>query len=74
MKILQTFPDDEFGGDEAKMGEDGEEGGGWDVDDDIELPADLDLPATPTTAGGEGFFVPPTKGTTQAQVLGSSIV
>ncbi|WAR05033.1 COPA-like protein [Mya arenaria] len=63
------FEDDEFGGEEAGVGgEDGTEGGGWDVDDeDLELPADLDLPATPT-GGGEGFFVPPTKGTSQAQV------
>lgn len=58
-----------FGGDgldeEGIAGGD-EEGGGWDVDDDLELPADLDV--GPTTDGGEGYFVPPTKGTSQAQV------
>ena len=45
------------------------EGGGWDVgDDDLELPADLDVgPAA--TGGGEGYFVPPTKGTSQSQVI-----
>ena len=54
------------GGDDVKIGGDDEEGGGWDVDDDLELPPDLDVPSTPT--GGEGFFVPPTKGTSQSQV------
>ncbi|ESO90102.1 hypothetical protein LOTGIDRAFT_218145 [Lottia gigantea] len=43
------------------------EGGGWDVgDDDLELPADLDV--GPVSTGEDGFFVPPTKGTSQAQV------
>ncbi|XP_077985035.1 coatomer subunit alpha-like isoform X2 [Glandiceps talaboti] len=47
-----------------------EEGGGWDVgDDDLELPADLDIGPLPTGGSGEdGYFVPPTKGTSQAQV------
>lgn len=61
-----------FGGegldDEALVGA-SSEGGGWDVgDDDLELPPDLDV--GPATAGGgeEGFFVPPTKGTSQTQV------
>jgi coatomer protein complex subunit alpha (xenin) len=45
------------------------EGGGWDVDDDdLELPADLDVGGPATGAGEEGYFVPPTKGTSQAQV------
>ncbi|XP_069119880.1 coatomer subunit alpha-like isoform X1 [Argopecten irradians] len=60
--------DDGFGGD--GMDEDdigtGEDGGGWDVDD-VELPTDLDIGTTPV-AGEEGFFVPPTKGQSQAQV------
>ncbi|CAH1774502.1 unnamed protein product [Owenia fusiformis] len=45
-----------------------EEGGGWDVgDDDLELPADLDVgPSAGSEA--EGYFVPPTKGTSQGQV------
>lgn len=43
-------------------GADDDEGGGWDVDDDdLELPADLDLPDMPASEG-EGYFVPPTKG------------
>lgn len=41
---------------------DGAAGGGWDVDDDdLELPADLDI-APDDGAHGEGFFVAPTKG------------
>lgn len=44
-----------------------EEGAGWEVDDaDLELPPDLDV--GPATAGEEGYFVPPTKGTSPAQV------
>lgn len=61
------FIEDGFGGDDVEIGEKDEEGGGWDVDDDLELPPDLDVPSTPT-AGGEGYFVPPTKGTSQGQV------
>ncbi|KAK3106032.1 hypothetical protein FSP39_011311 [Pinctada imbricata] len=66
--------DDEggFGGegldDEALVGGD-EEGGGWDVgDDDLELPADLDIGPSSAGGGEEGYFVPPTKGTSQSQV------
>ncbi|XP_067685540.1 coatomer subunit alpha-like [Haliotis asinina] len=52
--------------DEDLVGGEGE-GGGWDVgDDDLELPPDLDVGPTPT--GDEGYFVPPTKGTSQTQV------
>ena len=41
--------------------EEGETGGGWDVDDeDLDLPPDLEI--TVDVGGGEGFFVPPTKG------------
>ncbi|ODM99965.1 Coatomer subunit alpha [Orchesella cincta] len=36
------------------------EGGGWDIDDDIELPPDVEVHAS--DAGNEGFFVAPTKG------------
>ncbi|XP_064607662.1 coatomer subunit alpha-like [Liolophura sinensis] len=48
----------------------GGEDGGWDVgDDDLELPPDLDVgPAAGGGSGDEGYFVPPTKGTSQAQV------
>ncbi|XP_048728495.1 coatomer subunit alpha-like [Ostrea edulis] len=66
--------DDEggFGGegldDEALVGA-SEEGGGWDVgDDDLELPPDLDMGPAAIGGGEEGFFVPPTKGTSQTQV------
>ncbi|KAK2187376.1 hypothetical protein NP493_168g04047 [Ridgeia piscesae] len=67
-----VLDDDGFGvppegmDDEALVGGD-EEGAGWDVgDDDLELPPDLDIAAG---GGGEdGFFVPPTKGTSQTQV------
>lgn len=45
------------------------EGGAWDVEDeDLELPADLELAGPATGIGEEGFFVPPSKGTSQAQV------
>ncbi|XP_076455879.1 coatomer subunit alpha-like [Babylonia areolata] len=45
------------------------EGGAWDVEDeDLELPPDLDMGAAATGTGEEGYFVPPTKGTSQAQV------
>ncbi|CAL1531227.1 unnamed protein product [Lymnaea stagnalis] len=43
------------------------EEGGWDVED-LELPVDLDVGAAATGAGEEGYFVPPSKGTSQAQV------
>lgn len=42
--------------------EEGDTGGGWDVDDDdLDLPADLDI-AVDVGGVGEGYFVPPTKG------------
>ncbi|KAK2573204.1 Coatomer subunit alpha [Acropora cervicornis] len=45
-----------------------EEGGGWDVgDEDLVLPADLDVGLASGT-GDEGYFVPPVKGTSQSQV------
>uniref|UniRef100_H2YWH8 Uncharacterized protein n=1 Tax=Ciona savignyi TaxID=51511 RepID=H2YWH8_CIOSA len=57
--------DDEF--QDADDGGAGE-GGGWDVDDDdLDLPADLDI-AVDVGGDGEGYFVAPTKGTTQTQV------
>ncbi|XP_058556945.1 coatomer subunit alpha [Neofelis nebulosa] len=54
-------------GDDA-LGRGQEEGGGWDVEEDLELPPELDVP--PGTAGGadDGFFVPPTKGTSPTQI------
>uniref|UniRef100_A0A2K5S7W9 COPI coat complex subunit alpha n=1 Tax=Cebus imitator TaxID=2715852 RepID=A0A2K5S7W9_CEBIM len=54
-------------GDDA-LGKGQEEGGGWDVEEDLELPPELDI--SPGAAGGaeDGFFVPPTKGTSPTQV------
>ena len=50
------------------MGEEGEEPeeAGWDVDDDLELPDDLG--DVPVAAGEDGYYVPPTKGTSLSQV------
>ncbi|XP_033632852.1 coatomer subunit alpha-like [Asterias rubens] len=62
------------GGDEFEdaemMGGGDDEDGGWDVgDDDLELPADLEIAGGPMAGSGEeGYFVPPVKGTNQAQV------
>lgn len=53
-----------------KAEEDGEEGdegeGGWDVEDDLELPEDLGATGL-AVAGEEGYFVPPTKGNPPSQ-------
>lgn len=70
--VLLCVTEGGFGGegldDEALVGA-SEEGGGWDVgDDDLELPADLDVGPAASGGGEEGFFVPPTKGTSQSQV------
>lgn len=65
--------DAQLGFEEAMPGEEdaeevppaGQEGDGWDVgDEDLDLPPDLE--ATPTAE--EGYFVPPTKGVSQAQI------
>ncbi|XP_059529883.1 coatomer subunit alpha isoform X2 [Myotis daubentonii] len=54
-------------GDDA-LGKGQEEGGGWEVEEDLELPPELDIP--PAAGGAEdGFFVPPTKGTSPTQLL-----
>nr|KAF6315929.1 COPI coat complex subunit alpha [Pipistrellus kuhlii] len=53
-------------GDDA-LGKGQEEGGGWEVEEDLELPPELDIP--PAAGGAEdGFFVPPTKGTSPTQI------
>ncbi len=69
---------DDEGGDgfqDAEGGED-EDGAGWDVDDDLDLPADLD-PGAGGPGGGAGasgedgdesYFVAPTKGTNPCQM------
>lgn len=53
---------------EGVEGEEEEEGeGGWDVEDDLDLPEDLgDI--GPAVSGEEGYFVPPTKGNAPSQV------
>ncbi|NXW77438.1 COPA protein, partial [Hirundo rustica] len=53
---------------EEGAGKGPEEGGGWEVEEDLDLPPDLDVPAGPAGAAEDGFFVPPTKGTSPAQV------
>ncbi|CAI9735621.1 coatomer subunit alpha-like isoform X1 [Octopus vulgaris] len=63
--------DDDFMPAESGLDEDAagdKEGDGWDVDEELELPADLDLGPVPSMGGEEGYFVPPTKGTSQTQV------
>uniref|UniRef100_A0A673L6L9 Coatomer subunit alpha-like n=1 Tax=Sinocyclocheilus rhinocerous TaxID=307959 RepID=A0A673L6L9_9TELE len=54
-------------GDEGAIGK--EEGGGWDVEEDLDLPPELDVPSVGGGgAEGDGFFVPPTKGTSTTQM------
>uniref|UniRef100_A0A8B9NB68 Coatomer subunit alpha n=2 Tax=Accipitrinae TaxID=8955 RepID=A0A8B9NB68_9AVES len=53
---------------EEGLGKGQEEGGGWEVEEDLDLPPELDVPAGPAGAAEDGFFVPPTKGTSPAQV------
>lgn len=64
--------DDEGGvlEEEGDLLEGDEEGGGWDVDaEDLELPPDLEVDATANFGGeGEGYYVPPTPGTSPQQV------
>ncbi|KAI1229973.1 Coatomer subunit alpha, partial [Lamprotornis superbus] len=53
---------------EEGTGKGQEEGGGWEVEEDLDLPPELDVPAGPAGVAEDGFFVPPTKGTSPAQV------
>ncbi|NXA57223.1 COPA protein, partial [Nothocercus julius] len=53
---------------EEGVGKGQEEGGGWEVEEDLDLPPELDVPAGPAGGAEDGFFVPPTKGTSPAQV------
>ncbi|NXM92984.1 COPA protein, partial [Sylvia borin] len=55
-----------FGEEGAGKGQ--EEGGGWEVEEDLDLPPELDVPSGPAGTAEDGFFVPPTKGTSPAQV------
>uniref|UniRef100_A0A3Q2WH70 Coatomer subunit alpha n=1 Tax=Haplochromis burtoni TaxID=8153 RepID=A0A3Q2WH70_HAPBU len=53
------------------LGEEGlgkEEGGGWDVEEDLDLPPELDVPVGAGGGTEDGFFVPPTKGTSPTQM------
>ncbi|KAM7379705.1 hypothetical protein PAMP_005239 [Pampus punctatissimus] len=53
------------------LGDDGvvkEEGGGWDVEEDLDLPPELDLPVGAGGGAEDGFFVPPTKGMSPTQM------
>ncbi|XP_012517332.1 PREDICTED: coatomer subunit alpha isoform X1 [Propithecus coquereli] len=54
-------------GDDA-LGKGQEEGGGWDVEEDLELPPELDIPSGAAGGAEDGFFVPPTKGTSPTQI------
>ncbi|MED6268154.1 hypothetical protein CHARACLAT_019377, partial [Characodon lateralis] len=45
-----------------------EEGGGWDIDEEVELPPELDVPAGAGGSTEDGFFVPPTKGMSPTQM------
>ena len=53
---------------EDVLGKGQEEGGGWDVEEDLELPPELDVPSGVSGSAEDGFFVPPTKGTSPTQV------
>merc|ERR1739838_327144 len=48
---------DALGGDDEEG-----EGGGWEVDDDLELPPDLDGGVASAVSGEDGFYVPPPRG------------
>uniref|UniRef100_A0A674MXP7 COPI coat complex subunit alpha n=1 Tax=Takifugu rubripes TaxID=31033 RepID=A0A674MXP7_TAKRU len=45
-----------------------EEGGGWEVEEDLDLPPELDVPAGGAGRAEDGFFVPPTKGISPTQM------
>ncbi|KAJ8268561.1 hypothetical protein COCON_G00137330 [Conger conger] len=45
-----------------------EDGGGWEVEEDLDLPPELELPAGAGGGAEDGFFVPPTKGISPAQM------
>uniref|UniRef100_A0A8C4XDQ3 Coatomer subunit alpha n=1 Tax=Erpetoichthys calabaricus TaxID=27687 RepID=A0A8C4XDQ3_ERPCA len=68
--VFYCLPSDGFVDAHEGLGEEGgkEEGGGWEVDEDLDLPPELEI--SPGSGGGteDGFFVPPTKGTGPAQV------
>uniref|UniRef100_UPI00398F0CAA coatomer subunit alpha n=1 Tax=Pristiophorus japonicus TaxID=55135 RepID=UPI00398F0CAA len=55
-----------FGEDGAGRGQ--EEGAGWDVEEDLELPPELDISAGTGGSAENGFYVSPSKGLSPAQV------
>ncbi|KAJ0011557.1 hypothetical protein NQD34_012532, partial [Periophthalmus magnuspinnatus] len=55
-----------FGEDGALVKDEG--GGGWEVEEDLDLPPELDLPAASGGGAEDGFFVPPTKGMSPSQM------
>lgn len=59
--------DEEGGVDSIEDHDAKEEGGGWDVEDDLELPPELEATVSGAAAGEEGYFVPPTRGTSHVQ-------
>ena len=73
---VSLSPDEVGGGGGVREGgEGGEEGegGGWDVDDELDIPEDIG-DVGPATSGEEGYFVPPTKGSPPSQVEISAIL
>ncbi|KAB7507999.1 Coatomer subunit alpha [Armadillidium nasatum] len=66
---------DGWGSDEEEKVEveDGDEEAGWDVDDEIELPPELEgaLPSGASISGEEGYYVPPPRGHPPSQMWAS---
>merc|ERR1719192_734674 len=58
----------EDGDEEFKDPEGGDEDAGWDVDDDLDLPPELEVQAAVAADADEGYFVAPTKGTNARQI------
>merc|ERR1719270_1224361 len=58
--------DDEFA--DAAKGDGDEDGAGWDVDDDLDLPPDLEVKSEVKSEGDEAYFVAPTKGHNPTQM------
>ncbi|KAM9719470.1 coatomer subunit alpha [Menidia menidia] len=66
-----TMVEDGFVDAQEGFGDEGiakEEGGGWEVEEDLELPPELDVPVGAGGGTEDGFFVPPTKGTSPSQM------
>ena len=50
------------------LGDGDEDGAGWDVDDDLDLPPDLEVKSEVKSEGDEAYFVAPTKGHNPTQM------